>query len=424
MPAPQELAAYVGEPFYPILGIRLAAEDLPRRLQMGLAAYRAAKVDLQNELRSRIAWLADADAATRQKELTALARAQTPRIAELETTAAQLRSDLERNGVYGVLVGRGDWNERRSWHLASRAGEKTGKDTLQMEFAVIRAAAFYEDGLSLAQRRFVREIAIELQAEIRRSGEPAAAGADASGFFFSPETARIRVPSDIPAGLAAQIAAFVAEKNLLKSELREALCSYDGAGADDRVRALKQLGAAQAPRIAALEELAEAIRRGLAGVPDMPGPPAPPPLPDELAARISTYRGHKMDLLKLLHALLAQPQPVQRSQERAVPVQEQVTVFNREHAAQFAELKLEKDGIRESLAQFLRSGDTVRERKSIDDLLEEFENSRQEREIWDRYRDYQTAVLLPGLSPEQRRLLFDAAVENLALPLPAGEAGP
>ena len=29
---------------------------------------------------------------------------------------------------------------------------------------------------------------------------------------------------------------------------------------------------------------------------------------------------------------------------------------------------------------------------------------------------------MPGLSPEQRRLLFDAAVEELALPLPGGEA--
>jgi hypothetical protein len=28
---------------------------------------------------------------------------------------------------------------------------------------------------------------------------------------------------------------------------------------------------------------------------------------------------------------------------------------------------------------------------------------------------------MPGLSPEQRRLLFDAAVEKLALPLPGGE---
>jgi len=84
-------------------------------------------------------------------------------------------------------------------------------------------------------------------------------------------------------------------------------------------------------------------------------------------------------------------------------------------------LTAEKDGIRKALAQFVRSGEVMRDRKSINDLLEEFENSRQEQEVWERYRDYQAAVLLPGLSPEQRRLLFDAAVEKLALPLPAGE---
>ena len=62
--------------------------------------------------------------------------------------------------------------------------------------------------------------------------------------------------------------------------------------------------------------------------------------------------------------------------------------------------------------------------KSIDDLLRDFEEARQEQETWAKYRDYRDAVLAPGLSPAQRRLLFDAAVEQLALPLPAGEAAP
>jgi hypothetical protein len=420
VPAPPELANYVNEPFYPVLGVRLAAEDLPPRLQAGLAAYRAAKVELQNGLRSKIARLAGADTATRRQELASLAHAQTPRIVELEATAAQLRTDLQRNGVYGALAGRGDWNEGRKWRLAPKSDEKAVKDTLQMEFEVMRAAIYYEEGLSSAQRRLVREIAMELQAEIRHSGEPASGGSEASSFFFSPETARISVPADLPAGLAAQIAAFVGEKKQLKVELRDALRTFDGAGMGERTRVLRQLAASQAPRIAALEERAEDIRRGLAGVPNMPGPPAPPPLPDELAVRISSYRSHKLDLLKPLHAMLAQPTPAERPLERTVPVKEQVAIFNREHAAQFAQLMAEKDGIREALGRYLRSED----RKSIGDLLEEFENSRQEQEIWERYRDYQVAVLLPGLSPEQRRLLFDAAVEELALPLPTGEAAP
>jgi len=236
-----------------------------------------------------------------------------------------------------------------------------------------------------------------------------------------PETARIRVPADLPAGLAREIDGFVSEKALLKAELRDALRQYDGADADERTRALKQLAVSQAPRIAALEERGEAIRRALADVPDMPGPLPPPPMPGQLVDRISLYRSHKAELLEVLHAELVQTLPVDRSRESSVPIHEQVTAFNREHAAQFAQLTKERDGIREALAQVVRSGNAAQDRKSINDLLEEFENARQAQEVWEEYRDYQVAVLLPGLSPEQRRLLYDAAVEKLALPLPTGE---
>jgi hypothetical protein len=37
------------------------------------------------------------------------------------------------------------------------------------------------------------------------------------------------------------------------------------------------------------------------------------------------------------------------------------------------------------------------------------------------YRGYRMAMLMPGLSPEQRRLLFGAALVGLAQPLPHGE---
>ncbi len=51
-------------------------------------------------------------------------------------------------------------------------------------------------------------------------------------------------------------------------------------------------------------------------------------------------------------------------------------------------------------------------------LLTKFSQSIRELERnWD-YHDYQIAVLQPGLSPEQRRLLFGGALERLALPLP------
>jgi len=141
-------------------------------------------VELQNELRLKVARLTEADAATRQQELAMLARVQTPRIAELEETAAQLR--IDSNAVACMACSRGgDWNESRSWRLDSKRNEKVSPDTARMEFEVMRAAVCYQDGLSPAQRRLVREIAMELQAEIRQSGEPVPARKDVFEFFFS-----------------------------------------------------------------------------------------------------------------------------------------------------------------------------------------------------------------------------------------------
>ncbi len=40
------------------------------------------------------------------------------------------------------------------------------------------------------------------------------------------------------------------------------------------------------------------------------------------------------------------------------------------------------------------------------------------------YREYRVAVFQPGLSPGQRRLLFDHVMEKLELPLPRGEFQP
>jgi hypothetical protein len=98
--------------------------------------------------------------------------------------------------------------------------------------------------------------------------------------------------------------------------------------------------------------------------------------------------------------------------------------FNRTQRQLVAELNAELAAIRLALADYVRTTDRPTDRKSINDLLKDFEDARQRQEIWDKYRDYQAATLQPGLSPDQRRLLFTAALEQLALPLPAGEGIP
>ena len=54
-------------------------------------------------------------------------------------------------------------------------------------------------------------------------------------------------------------------------------------------------------------------------------------------------------------------------------------------------LNKEEAGIRESLAEYARTTKAPTDRKSINDLLKDFEEARQEQEVWDRYKDLQTA---------------------------------
>ena len=174
---------------------------------------------------------------------------------------------------------------------------------------------------------------MELQAQ---AFKPALASGEQSPpqpVFFSPETARVQFASNLPAPIQAKLAAHAQAKAALRAELREAIYDLDAADRRERAAALGRLAARQAAGIAALEVLAEEIRRDLAA----PGRP-----------------------------LRATPHATSGAGEDAT-------------------------GIEATRAL---------------------------------HADYEHAVFLPGLSPGQRRLLFDAAIEALALPLPDGERIP
>ena len=431
--APPELAAFVSEIFYPQLAARISADRLPKALWQQIQSYRAVRTDLQQDLRSRIAELKDADPGTSERQLAAFAAVQASPIAALEATAEKIRADLQPTGFFGLFA---------EEHATLPTQE------LRLESELMRHAAYYEKGLSPAQRHLLLDMAIELESQPDTNQTPPRTAAGSRLLHFSPETARITLPTGLPASLEKSIDDYVATKNGLKAELRGVLLSNEPAS-EACAQALKQLMLTQASRFASLEVMAEEIRRGLALLPNPPGPPAPPPLPAELMARISAYRRHKLELLRTLQGMLAgvrnvaETTPAQAAgktndppshprtravmsedptgaQDRPMSLKDSVAEFNRKQTLLIAELNKELSGIRESLAEYVRTTGQPGDSKSIDDLLKDFENARQKQEVWDKYRDYQVAVLMPGLSPEQRRLLFDAAVEQLALPLPAG----
>jgi hypothetical protein len=447
-PPPPELAHFVNELFYPMLAARLAADDLPKTLRAQLLAYSTAKVELQSELRSRIESLKDADLNARERQLAALAASQAPRIAEVWAAAERLRTDLRRAGLFGLPSGNADDAYISGGPLPPERDAPMVAGDLRLESEAMRGAAFFQDGLSAAQRELLRDAAIELWAETDPSQAAAQAHPRERLLYFSPETARVPLPENLPPSLERRISEFTASKNRLKSELLNAVRSNESSGSA-RAEAFRKLAAAEASSFAALAEMAEGIRRELVKLPDPSGPPAAPALPSDLTARISAYRTHKIELLKMLRGMLGgslssgdttrarrdakATDPIASATEwmhdgttstgvQPSDLKVSAAEFERVQRTQLAELNKERAGIRESLSDYVRANDRPTDTKSVDDLLKDFEDARQRQELWDKYRDYQAAALMPGMSPEQRRMLYDAAVEELALPLPAGES--
>lgn len=54
--------------------------------------------------------------------------------------------------------------------------------------------------------------------------------------------------------------------------------------------------------------------------------------------------------------------------------------------------------------------------RTVDELLQQFSSAQRQRENSDKYWLYRQAVLEPGLSDGQRRLLFSSAVESIVAP--------
>jgi len=425
--APAELGAFVNEPFYAVLGTRLSRHNLSQEQQRRLEDYRDAKIALQTELRAHLDALKDADAPTRLRTLEAFALEQTPRIAELETTAEKLRHDL----TDGLWPSGCDGDAYHRWIQANQPR------------TVARVMAFYLDGLSPAQRRLLREMALETTEMNRRSGSASVAPADTILWNFSPDLARVRLPADLSPSLAAKVADYTREKTALKAELDRIIYAPGTSSGEPPPRTLEQFALRLETISAAQEKLAEEIRRELALRPDLPqalSRLALPPLSPELEARVTAYRRDKFDLQKALFARVEevtrnfsppgapaennQSEPGGAGGERGEKIRQAIAAFTRENAAHYAALEKSKDAIRRDLARLAGTGAIVVKGPFADVLSKNFSEAVQQLETWRNYRYYQVAVFEPGLSPEQRRLLFDFAVEKLALPLPAGETLP
>jgi len=147
-----------------------------------------------------------------------------------------------------------------------------------------------------------------------------------------------------------------------------------------------------------------------------------PAFSPEFDARIARYRQDKAALQKELLARVQSLSPKNQNEPRnEEKIRQAIALFTQENAAHYAAIEKEREYLRNEIAKASSTGGVVVKGPFADALSQQFSEAQQQIEVWRNYREYQTAVFEPGLAPEQRRLLFDSAIEKLALPLPAGE---
>jgi putative lipoic acid-binding regulatory protein len=267
---------------------------------------------------------------------------------------------------------------------------------------------------------------------------------------FSPETARIRLPSPMSAEVAELVSAYEREKSVLKQELTDLLFAADDAFLSIlRTTKLEQLARSQAPRFDQVEILAERIRQALAASDFRPTLPRLPSIPPEIETRLDDYSAQQESVSRNVMRTVAHFQDiadidqvavrptdngrfeVSISVRRGADQQAQMELikgkleeFNAAHARRMVDLERERLALVNAVKWLITKGEGPEADRDAERLIATYMQAKEQRERLSRYRDYQVATLEPGLSPEQRRLLFSAGLVGLELPLPAATFSP
>jgi hypothetical protein len=421
------------ETFYGGASVLARRDQLPEKQIERITVYRNNRQQLLNEIRAKFDELAAATPAARKAGLAELAAQQESRLRSLDDDAEAIRSDVAWvKSILGIVVVLRDGAIRygRSAQGPSPTVVRYGPDRPEpRDSPRMFSAAYFHAGLSTEQRHLLPEIAYELAREEKNEG-PEGKIAGASGFFFLPATARIRLPADLPPALEEKIRGFAREKENLKSELRTAVLRDDYFFVVTRTRRLAELAEQQAPRFAALHALAEEIRIGLAGLGSLERS-GNTGLPADLTQRMGSFNARKVEVRRvLLNRLreLAAKHPAERfeivRQGHGLAIVQAGTnpkpvagldEFNAWQARQYTAFAGESEILRRDIQHYLE-GSPQRGTRTVDQLAGDFAKAYAARENEARYRDYSRAVLEPGLSAAQRRLLFQSATTALGRP--------
>ena len=417
----ETLRPYVAEPFFGPLSVLVQrgpmAVTRARMLERYQAQKDAAVAALCAELEAAQALAPN----ERRARLVAFADSQAAAVAAVEAQAEEIRRDFCAKRVLEPGV---DWEGMRTWHLDDPERSTPGLD----RFVLLHGAAAFGAGFTIEQRGLLQEAAMDAAAD---GLTPADEG---DLLFFSPSCARFLLPAGLSETLVGQVAVYRDLRESIKEELRDIVLAHDHSNSRVRDAAYAELAERQADRLRRLEDMADEIRLGLAGR-LLPGEPAKPLVPASLGREVDAYLGAKVATQRAFVAKLAEVRAaVPGGSVEIVPckggyeirigsgapsgdaaIMQSLAAFNADQARHYADLLRMK----RELVQALRErapGLLESQERPMDELLKDFVGEQFQREHWNKYWAYRKAVLEPGLSAGQRRLLFRAAVEALVAP--------
>lgn len=417
LPYPVALADYAGEPFFMAHGSLQFRRLLKSPQVQPIEKYRIARDLLVGDLRSGLAAAAKLPPEQSRQVLAELTAKQEPELHTLEAEAESIRAKLS-----AMDAGHALFKLRDILKPEQSAG-------LRDYFSAIHAAQF-QDGLSLDQRQLLHEIALgSLLGAPTETGPPV---------FFLPFTARVHQPDDPPAALASLLLEFQGLRDALKTELRQHVVNQSTTpAAGNLTKQHAAVAAQQAPRFDELHRLAERIRNASVGL-ACPDQPSPSDFPPELVRQVGSVATRKNALqaltqrrfrelslefaperLKLafrgnLPAIDVLPpakpddKPKANRDKRIARLQKCNEELQREYRALSGEMETARVEVQRYRVNL--GGDNA---PDIGKLSAQLAQTYAREENWRRFGDYYIAVLQPGLSPVQRRLLFNAALRDL-----------
>lgn len=422
------LEDFVNEPFYPQLAFRLNKKTLSRSLSTALGEYLAEKERLRQAIRDELRRTEAAPPVEREQALQKLALAQAPALAALRKRTQVLWDKLTSSDE--------EWGALREWRLGdAKRGDRPAEVS-----QVMLAAAFYEEGLEIEQRELLRAIALEVTASV----DPIAAAkvAETQPFFHMlPAPARIALPINLPPDVGRRAAELESRLSAMRKELYDWVFTQDRRWSLNRRSAFAELAKKQVPEMLEIDRQAEALRRDLIRHPDLAAPPKDAPLlpaainqemrelirlrmalEQEIGQKIlQLEQKHKhveisyafavKRLITSVRVTLDWSRHTQRRELQAAVGEdlEKVQVLYRERFDALAVLG-EAIGPR-AVAHFATPSEAAVALAAVSRQLVLQAKG-------DPHEDYRAAVLEPGLSLAQRRLLFDAAAANQKLPPP------